>query len=594
MPLLLWLATLPATAADHFVCDCAAGAEDGCVPGDDTQDGTAPAAAWRSLAQARAAFSTTLEAGDRLLFCRGGAFSVDGGAWVNDRCTAADPCVLGPYDPPAGGGAAPLLHSTGPTVFDLSSPGEAVQQEGVTIEGLDLRCTGCEASMGVGVFLYNDVDHVTLRDLHISGFGIGVQLAGANPCASWDAGCDGQSSDLRIEDTTIEKSMVMGFLGAADRLQIHNSQLIDNGMESAFHHNLYVGDAGRVTTGIELRDNLLVHSAWQLRERCEGTSLVVHGRHDDLAIVGNTVREDPGGALEGCWGIGLDAAYDEPEAFHRAVLADNTVENVGNVSIGISACVDCIVENNVVFGGQDFATTGILAPDRAPGAGDATVARLTVRNNSIALQSGGTGIGLPGEVDGHVVVSNAITTASGACISVLAAPDAYTAFSHNTCESSGGPWAAGVGTLTEWQALGLGQGSVESDPGFVDPAAGDWTLAPDSPALGAGHPTLSAETDRHGTLRDPVPDAGAEQRVDEEAEDTGAPADTGPDPDLEAPLDSGDDDNSDADGSSDENNTQPDERRSGTKTDTGCSTAGAPLALGWLLCLGLWTRRRKP
>ncbi len=41
-------------------------------------------------------------------------------------------------------------------------------------------------------------------------------------------------------------------------------------------------------------------------------------------------------------------------------------------------------------------------------------------------------------------------------------------------------------TLAEWQALGYDQHSVYADPQFTDPAAGDLTLQPGSPALALG------------------------------------------------------------------------------------------------------------
>lgn len=593
MMLMLSVFSPLALATDYHVCDCQPGADAACVPGDDASDGTDPASPWRSFAQARAAFGSTLADGDALRFCRGGAFSTDGGAWVNDRCTASQPCVIGAYDAPGGGSSAPLIRSEGSTAFDLSSPGEAVQQEGVIIEGLDLVCTDCTAGMGVGVFLYNDVDHVTLRDLHISGFGIGVQLAGSNPCAAWDTDCDGQSSDLSVEATTIEGSLVMGFLGAGDRLRITDSQLVENGVESAFHHNLYVGDAGRTTTGIELRGNLLHRSAWQGHGSCQGSSLVVHGQHDDLAIVGNTVREDPGGAAEGCWGITVDAAYDTPEAFQGAVIAGNTVENVGNVSIGLSACVDCVVENNVVYGGQPFATTGILAPDRAPGPGDTAVAGLTVRNNSIFLDGGGTGISLPDEVDGHTIVSNAIQTSGGDCFLAGGAAEDWAAFSHNIC--AGGDWVTGVGPLSAWQALGLGTGSLEAAPGFEAPAAGDWALTKDSPARDAGHPALSAVDDRHGTTRDAAPDAGA---VESSVAESGGPDTGGPDTGDTTETGDASDTGAATDGPErPENGTESSEASDqstdpSVKDEEGCATAAAPWALGWLAGLALLARRR--
>lgn len=53
--------------------------------------------------------------------------------------------------------------------------------------------------------------------------------------------------------------------------------------------------------------------------------------------------------------------------------------------------------------------------------------------------------------------------------------------------TGGGPLDFGGGrTFAEWQALGADAGSVVANPGFADPAAGDFAVRPDSPALRLG------------------------------------------------------------------------------------------------------------
>ena len=43
-----------------------------------------------------------------------------------------------------------------------------------------------------------------------------------------------------------------------------------------------------------------------------------------------------------------------------------------------------------------------------------------------------------------------------------------------------------LGSFAAWRAAGYDRGSVVADPLFVDPAADDYRLSPDSPALGLG------------------------------------------------------------------------------------------------------------
>ena len=125
---------------------------------------------------------------------------------------------------------------------------------------------------------------------------------------------------------------------------------------------------------------------------CAGVSFVVHGEHDGLLIEGNLVREDLGAAGGGCWGIAVDTGYGEAELFRNVTIRGNRVINVGNVAIGLNACENCLVENNVVVHEQSFGTRGIAAPNRDRDAADLAMTGVTIRNNSIFIgaDAGGT------------------------------------------------------------------------------------------------------------------------------------------------------------------------------------------------------------
>lgn len=179
----------PGVAADYFVCDCASGSATGCAPGADGAAGTA-GDPWQSYDKARQTFGS-MSAGDAVLFCRGGAWDVSGASrWSNGACRADTRCRVGAYDPPWGGGSEPrpiLRRVDGQNGFALEDGGNADHEEGYLFEDLDLRGSG---GLGAGIFAYNDIDDVTLRNLSIDGFGIGVHSAGSNPCSA-DPQCDG-------------------------------------------------------------------------------------------------------------------------------------------------------------------------------------------------------------------------------------------------------------------------------------------------------------------------------------------------------------------------------------------------------------------
>lgn len=596
-----FLGTKTAEAASYYVCDCDTDADPDCLPGSDGSDGTTPGTAWQSYDKARQEFAA-LAPQDSILFCRGGALEATGGSrWVNASCLAGQPCEVGAYAPDWGSGdeGRPIIWvRSDQHGFALEDGGDAEHEEGYVFRGLELRCTVCETTGANGFFLYNDIDDVTLEDLVIDGFGIGVHLAGSNQCSS-DPECDGLNERLTLRDSIIINSHAQGFLGAGNGTVIENNTFEANGTRAVYDHNIYYSGAASATSGTRITGNSLYRSAWAPTGSCTAVSLVVHGQHSDLLIENNIVREDIGAAEPGCWGIAVDPGYsDESEGFTGVVIRGNEVVNVGNMAIGVASCVDCVIENNIVVSEQEFGVVGIAAPDRDRGDEDTPEDSVVVRNNSIYMDtSSGTGIRVGGEGGNHVVVSNAILypgTGSFDCLDLDLAPAAYDAVGHNVCWFPGttsGEWNNGAGgdpdPLTAWQqASGLGDGSQNADPGFAAPSAPSYDLsaASDSASMvDTGHPTLSATSAFGGLARDQQPDVGAfEYGSTQPAPDAGT-ADS---------ATSSDGSVSDQDGSS-----------SSKKGDSGCgclsvgrADAASRQVAFWalLVIMGLfWLRRRR-
>jgi len=510
------------SAQNYFVCDCATDADPDCAPGDDANDGATTGTAWRTYEKARSEFGN-LSADSSIRFCRGGAFDLTsaGDRWVNYNCTAANPCTVSDYTPSWGSGdeGRPLLGKTAGHAFRLGEYGDAVHDEGYVFENLDLRCTACEADNGYGFFLHSDVDDVTIDNVRIDGFDIGVYLGGSNPCSS-DPDCDAHNDRLTLQNCTILNSLSHGFLGGGDDLVIRDCYFENNGTTSIYDHNIYLSDAdiypGGVSgaTGIRIIGNELYRSAIDGDGDCAATSLVAHGNLTDLLIEDNVVREGVGRAKNVCWGISVDAGYATPERFEDVRIRGNKVINVGSVAIGISACVGCLIENNVVIHEQAFGVTAIAVPDTGQGSGDAQTTGAIVRNNSIYVTSPDWGIGIrvDSEGAGHTIVSNAMeyggTSDWWSCLEADLPASSYDAIDYNVCGFAAGIWANWVGGLADWQALGWGAHSQAANPGFTSA----WDLSPASNTatiVDAGHPTLSSPTDIYGYPRDSAPDAGA-------------------------------------------------------------------------------------
>jgi hypothetical protein len=516
-----------AGAATYYACDCGSGADSQCVNGDDLAAGTTAAAPWRSYERARAAWGS-LQPGDAVSFCRGGAFPIQPSAstqWVDTHCTAASPCTIGAYQPPWGSGdeLPPRVIQSAGMGFSFADNGTADHEEGYVLRDLELVCTACTTGQ-FGVFLFNDVDHVLMENLTIRRFGIGVHLAGSNPCTAGPP-CDGRNTQITLRRSSLLDNFDQGFLGASDDLLVEDNRLAGNGSGSVFEHNLYLNALNGPTTGIHVLRNELYRSAASDTGSCEGGSFAVHGNHTDLLIEGNYIHEDLGATTPGCWGLGVTPAYDTPEAFVRVVVRGNELRNVGNVAIAVASCSDCVIENNVVEHEQSYAIYAISAPavGRDP-VEDGPLDRLTVRNNSIWVggAGGGVGIRVGTEGGGHVVVSNAVqsttATSSWACFSLDLPLGSYDAVDNNVCAYAAGPsreWEQGSGSLATWHAATNFDGaSLAAAPGFSAPGAPAYDLAASSaaaPMVGLGNLTRSAPTEFYGLPRGAAPDAGAFQ-----------------------------------------------------------------------------------
>lgn len=387
----------------HYVCDCAEGAEPGCRPGSDTNPGLSPAAPFRSYERARTAFGSA-KPGDMIAFCRGGAFEVgDNTRWFAPACRADRPCVIRDYEPPWHGKQKPELRvkTKGGHALGFEDGGTAQHDEGYLVMGLALRGPGS----GSGVFLYNDVDDVMLCDLDVDGFALGVYAAGSNPPV--DASSDAKNARITLRNSRITNNSQQGWLGSCEGCAIEYNRFENNGFErDVLLHHIYVSGEGRNerVVGNDLSRNARVNG------KCAAAALVVHGRHENLLIENNTIREDRGAVGEGCWGIAVDTGYDKPEQFTQVTIRGNQVVNVGNVGIGVNACKGCLIEDNVVVHEQPFSATLIAVPDRDRAENDAESESVQVKNNALYFGKGatGTGIRLGREGQGHLATGNSV------------------------------------------------------------------------------------------------------------------------------------------------------------------------------------------
>ncbi|MCI5065964.1 hypothetical protein MRY87_09595 [bacterium] len=501
------------TTADYYVCDCRSGADSDCVAGSDANSGISPSQPFQTYEAARQAFAS-LSANQTIAFCQGGSFAPSGSTtWVNTNCKKDSPCTVQNYAAPWGSGDEnlPILSNSGGGIFDLSNGGDSQHEEGYTFRSLDLRGN----NVGVGVFIFNDVDDINLEFLVISDFQIGVQIAGANP--NHLPGSDGESKRISLYGSRILNNSGQGFLGGGDDVSIDSNYFENNGFEGpTFYHSIYWADPNDTGTDRGIIRCNEVYRSTQQSGSCSGTPVVSHGVHTDLLVEGNYVHEDEGTAASNCWGMTFDSAYLGPEEFKRLIIRRNKVENLGDIAIGCTSCTDAVIENNLIIKDSGFST-GIAVPNRARGTDDAITTRATVRNNTVYFGQNASGIAISigTEGDGYTATSNAIyyagSNSAWACFDLPLSSTSYSAVDNNLCyyPNSSGEWEFGSGDLSAWSSSGFDQSSQEREPNFSDISSDDFE--PDnvsSPLVDTGHPTLSSREDITGQTRS-TPDIGA-------------------------------------------------------------------------------------
>lgn len=175
--------------------------------GDDSAPGTAPAAAWRSLAKVNA---TTFAPGDRILFKSAGTWT--GQLWPKGSGREGLPIVIDKY----GGETKPVINANG----EAEDAVLLKNQEHWEINNLEVTNTGATPRVRRGVRLvadnYGDVHHIYVRGLTVHDVN-GTDAEKENGGITYRCVGDSKRSrfvDLRIEDNRIfhvDRSGIFGW-----------------------------------------------------------------------------------------------------------------------------------------------------------------------------------------------------------------------------------------------------------------------------------------------------------------------------------------------------------------------------------------------
>jgi hypothetical protein len=345
------------TGALHF-SDCQAGAAAGCVPGNNTNPGTA-ASPKQNLSGINV---NALPAGSTLLFARGGSwnFSIN---LDNLNATSAAPLTFADY----GTGALPVFNTPSGNAFTFGRYGTAVVDGGYTIRNikLDGRGTGLW-----GAFVQAATRDVTFDGVEITGFTIGIhsqQAAGAS------------NERLTIRNSILRNNIDHGFLGDSNGLLIEGSLFEGNNPSGGgFEHGAYLGGRSTSTT---VRNSIFRNNSAP-GGVCNGGSLTIHGQYDNVLIEGNTIEQVA--SAGNCWLLSITTGYGTAEWFRNLVVRNNRLINGGNASMVVHSAVNALIEGNVAWSNQaDMGQAAIVSGGAGTsGGGDDDMTGGTIRNNT--------------------------------------------------------------------------------------------------------------------------------------------------------------------------------------------------------------------
>jgi hypothetical protein len=502
------------TGTTYYVCDCASGAQPGCVTGNDSYAGTSPSTPWRSWSKAISQFNT-MAAGSTVAFCRGGAWS--GLTSVisemrNQNCRADAPnrapasgdvqtCDMRDYSTSWGGAHKPILQF---------APGQSF----MTMGWYEDNNGGWDASKVTGVRVLN-LDLVGANDGNEYSFYIWGRVQNLEICSNtfrdgWNFAYSGATT-MTIKYVNFHHNRVtnnpygIGAIQGVSCIQScywDNNYFDMNGGNQNRDHTIYIGGspyggsswptalvganpqlcqgAGGITAcyavakDIRITNNEIRRSAWGPGGTgCNASAVIAHTPHSDLLIENNLFYEPPGTAKDGCYGIDLTSGIDMPGYLLRAVVRRNQIYNVNGNGITVGNCKDCVIEDNLVVGGSqavqypdpgnrcrsvaypptaDYTCSGNLADSGG-----------IVRNNT-AYNAGDVTVnsmGGPVVVANNAVCGGSVTTPAGATVD------------HNLAAGTCSGWFTNPGTnpatasFKPGPALSGTGGTLSEGPGYI-------------------------------------------------------------------------------------------------------------------------------
>jgi hypothetical protein len=459
---------LPSTV--YYVCN---------TGGDDSRTTTqarSPATPWATVSRAVQQFGN-LNPGEAIAFCRGGTFT-GGGTWTNNNGTQASPTIVRDYTRPGREGSGDPRPIFQHHLDSYITPGR--------VRFMNISAQASAGDVNVA-FTYGAVADITFCNLELSGGVNGLEIAGSDLTSM---------QRIKVIGTRFLSNTSEGWIGSGQAHEIRNSFFSKCGtLGGTLSHSIYLAGPR-----VAQQDYVISENEFHPPANVPGAVVVAHGIHNNMLFENNRLIFDNGPAQASGWGIAVGCGgYSTPSNATNLTARGNTIVNAGNVSLGIACCQHCLIENNLVINTQQ-STRAIAAPlENASsfGAGYTATSDVIVRNNTVYLTAGGSGVDVASEGGGYAVENNAVQS-NGPCYRWSGSAGAFTARDYNAsygCSESV-----------------VGSHSFTLNPLWLNPTSAtsrDFHPGTGSPLIHTGDPAQKPAIDITGTTRSSPPSVGA-------------------------------------------------------------------------------------
>ncbi len=499
---------LRTTGTFQYFCDCQAGADAGCVPGNDANAGTSPSAPRRTWSAAVSRFSA-MAAGDTVALCKGGRFDGNSSQIYgieNTRCTAGSTCDMRDYEPPwaSGDEGRPTIAFSGSGVngLILGNWSSSVTVAGFRFLNLAfVHTSGGASGSGAGLQFNDRVNDVEVCNCVVDGWSLGVYSEFRQGCANGGNGRRRYYRGNRIVNNCTDGALV----------EEHDSEWDGNTFDNNGHdtcngyahiradgpktHTWYMASECNASNNRfvnnEIRRNAFHNggvTSSAVKSSPSSTDLVIENNLVDMTpscfsiACGNTASNWLEAIALGSWNTQQQV---------RPVIRRNRVLTNNGRAIALGKVQHALIEDNIVRvsgaadPGRDYEIIGTQRGESFSG---------TFRNNTVHVAATGpatAGFWIDAAAADVNLTGNSITFTGtpGACFAVATSGDVL--FMNNNHCTGFASWNGGT-SLAGWRtATGFDAASITSAPLFTDPAAGDFTPQAGSPLVGGASTSAS-------------------------------------------------------------------------------------------------------